>query len=130
MSARAKRPTGKTKPPPIPRARDSQEKTSIFDSSQRKPTAKPIVQAISMKTPGQRIPVDSMRAEPEPAIKRPKLRPMSEVTPTENQQLGYFAPPVDPRHLRRRRTRDLTLVASMSIIVASVIALAVWFLAR
>ncbi|HEY1554278.1 MAG TPA: hypothetical protein VGF94_05555 [Kofleriaceae bacterium] len=131
MSARATK--GTTKPPPIPPARDSQEKTSIYDSAQRKKPAEPaqqLVQAISMKTPGQRVPADAMRAEPEPALKRPKLRAMSEVTPAENQQLGYFAPPVDPRHLRRRRTRDLTLVLSLSIIVASVIALVIWFAAR
>ncbi|HTR50911.1 MAG TPA: hypothetical protein VMJ10_09410 [Kofleriaceae bacterium] len=124
MSAR------KTRPPPIPK-RDTDEKTSIYDSQKRKKpkTGAPIMQAISMKTPGAaKIAADEMVAEP--ALKRPKLRAMSEVTPTENQQLGYFAPPADPRHLRRRRARDLTLVVSCSIIVASVIALVIWFVAR
>jgi len=131
MSARAKKPTGKTKPPPIPK-RDTDEKTSIFDSQKRKrpKTGAPIMQAISMKTPGAaKIAADDMIAEP--AIKRPKLRAMSEVTPADSQQqLGYFAPPMDPRHARRNRARDLTLVVSLSIIVASVIALVIWFVAR
>ena len=118
MSAR------KTKPPPIPK-RDTDEKTKVL----KRPQTGPVIQSISMKTPGvQKIAADDMIAEP--ALKRPKLRAMSEVTPTESQQLGYFAPPVDPRHLRRNRARDLTLVVSLSIIMASVIALVIWFVAR
>ena len=123
------------KPPTQPPVRPSIEdqKTEIFDSGKfRKPQAPPL-QAISMKTPGQdRIVADKMRAEPE--LKRPKLRAMSEMSESSvvipQDSLGYAAPPADPAHVRARRLRDIALVASLSIIVASIIALIIWFAAR
>lgn len=147
MTARAKRPT--TKPPPVPaRARaprDSQAEvpTEVYDPDRlakakadvaaKAPAAKaPAIQAISMKTPGgDKLAVDLMRAEP--TLKRPKLRAISEVTPPSAMpatNLGYLAPPRDPAEVRSRRRRELVVLGSLSVIIASVVALVIWFLAR
>jgi hypothetical protein len=94
--------------------------------------AAPPIQAISMKTPGtDRLAVDLMRAEP--VLKRPLLRAMADVTPpsgTPKLNLGYIAPPRDPAEVRARRVRELITLGSLSVIIASVVALAIWFLAR
>jgi hypothetical protein len=127
MSARPK------KPPTLPP--EDEGPTSIYDSSKprvRQPRAAsppPMqIEAVSMKTPGtDKIAVDHMRAEP--VLKRPKLRAISEVTPV-SQSLGYLAPPVSHSQVRSRRARDVVLVVSLSIIVASIVALIIWFLAR
>lgn len=138
MSARAKKPT--TKPPPIPpRAKPpadyepDEARTSIYDSTQRLARAKSQpIQAISMKTPGvERIAADDMRATP--SIQRPKLRAISEVSPLSSAQpenLGYLAPPANPSDVRGRRVREVLLIVSLSIIVASIVALIIWFSAR
>jgi len=67
-----------------------------------------------------------------PLIKRPKLRAMSDVAPgTQPQQhLGYLAPPRDPDQARTKRMHDLVVWGSVSVIVASAVALVIWFLAR
>ena len=144
MSARAKKPTTKPPPPPGAGSRSSQmrtqydkptaasiedQKTSIFDSGNfRKEPATPI-KAISMKTPGATATPD-IDTRPRPKV---KLRAISEVTPLPEAQpknLGYLAPPRDPHEAKQRRLRDYVVVASLSVIVASVIALIIWFAAR
>lgn len=118
MSARAKTPS--TEPPTLP------ERPPV-------PPAKPRIKAISMKTPASdKIAVDEqLVAKPEPQIRRPKLRALSEVSLVDHPlDLGNFAPPADPAEIRAKRVRDIVLVASLSLIVASVIALIVWFAAR
>lgn len=95
----------------------------------------PSIQAISMKTPAaEKLAVDYMRAEPEPVLKRPKLRSIAEVTPPSGipriDNIGYIAPPRDPVEVRGRRVREVMVLASVSVIIASVVALAIWFLAR
>ncbi len=140
MSARAKRPS--TKPPPAPaRAKSVTQKgrpsqvdedaaTSIYDSGNFGREAPSPIKAISMKTPGQqKIGADAYLAQPE--VKKPMLRAMSEVHARPKQQnLGYLAPPRDPAEVRARRVQDYILWGSISIILASAIALAIWFLAR
>ena len=114
MSARQKTPT-------------DEQKTSIYDSGNfRKESSTPI-RAVSMKTPG------TDTKQPTPEIKKPKLRAISEVTPLKHaqpQNLGYLAPPRDPDEVRSRRVRDYVRWGCVSVILASGIALAVWFLAR
>jgi hypothetical protein len=133
VSARAKRPTS-TKPPPIPgRPKphvDEDAKTSVYDSGNFGKEASSPIKAISMKTPGQdKIGADAYRAEPE--VKKPKLRAMSEVHRAPKQQnLGYLAPPRDPAEVRARRVQDYVLWGSISVIVASIVALVIWFVAR
>lgn len=102
--------------------------TDEFDSGKpRRVSAQ--LEAISMKTPGaEPIAADQMRAQP--ALKRPQLRAISEVTPQKAQSLGYLAPPADPAQLRARRVRDAVLIGSLSLIVASIVALVIWFVAR
>src|SRR5688500_10804679 len=66
--------------------------------------AKPIIKAISMKTPGEE------KAKPMPEAEMPhvKLRAMSEVTRAQTpQNLGHLAPPYDPTEARKRSARDL-----------------------
>lgn len=89
------------------------------------PRSEPI-QVVSMKTPdieeSQKVP----RQMPEV-----RLRAMSEVRPqTPPRGMGYLAPPRDPKEARSRRRRDAVIWGSVAIIVASVVMLAVWFLAR
>jgi hypothetical protein len=88
------------------------------------------IQVMSMKTPG----VEPIKAPIEtPVVPRPKLRAMSEITPLSHAQprdLGYLAPPRDPAEVRSRRMRDLVLWSSVVVIVASVVAVVIWFLAR
>jgi hypothetical protein len=127
MSSRKK----PTQPPARPSLED--QKTDVFDSGKFPRASTPPLQTISMKTPGQdRIAADAMRAEPE--LKRPKLRAISEMSASAiaipQDSLGYAAPPANPAHLRARRVRDVVLVASLSIIVASIVALVIWFAAR
>ena len=87
--------------------------------------------AISMKTP---VDPDAAADGPTrtPVVKRPKLRAISEITPLPHAQpknLGYLAPPRDPAEVRSRRVRDLVIWSSMAVIVASVVALVIWFIA-
>jgi hypothetical protein len=142
VTARAKRPTSKP-PPPHPRERDSLEElpTEVYQPAllakqeAAKRMVSPSIQAISMKTPAaEKLAVDYMRAEPEPVLKRPKLRSIAEVTPPSGipriDNIGYIAPPRDPVEVRGRRVREVMVLASVSVIIASVVALAIWFLAR
>jgi len=64
---------------------------------------------------------------------RPKLRAISEITPLPHalpRNLGYLAPPRDPAEVRSRRVRDLVIWSSLAVILASAVALAIWFLGR
>ena len=117
MSARAKTPS--TQPPPLP-------------PQPAAAPARPRIKAISMKTPASdKIAVDDMQVQPEPQLRRPKLRAISEVSLVDHPlDLGNFAPPADPSEIRAKRVRDVVIIASLSLIVASVIALIVWFAAR
>ncbi len=138
MSARAKKPT--TKPPP--RAKSSTLKgsapgpgspqpPSIHDSGNfRREPATPI-KAISMKTPGTDAPKRDSAPREVPKV---KLRALSEVHQSGNhpapQNLGYLAPPRNAAEVRARRIYDYVLYGSVSVIVASVVALIIWFVAR
>lgn len=86
--------------------------------------------AISMKTPAEPRPELPAKT---PIVPRPKLRAISEITPLPHAQpknLGYLAPPRDRAEVRSRRVRDLAIWSSVAVIIASGVALVIWFVAR
>ena len=89
------------------------------------------IKVMSMKTPGQvsgAIPVPD--APPRP-VHQVKIRAISEVaTPTPQLSLGYLAPPRDPNAVRARRWRDFVVWGSVCVILACVVALGIWFIAK
>ena len=144
MSARPKTPTTRGTGPKKTVTPDDQldnQKTSIFDSGNfKKETGTPVkaismktkpggVEAISMKTPSaEKIPMDGVDTRPKPKV---KLRALSEVHSAPIQQdLGRLAPPRDAGAARVRKVQDYILWGSVSVILASVVALAIWFIAR
>jgi hypothetical protein len=85
----------------------------------------PPIQAISMKTPGNALPLEA--PAPTPVLPRPKLR--GDVTPIPQQNLGNLAPPYDAKEARARSMREYVMWGCLAVILASVIALVVWFAA-
>ena len=153
MSARSNKPTSKGVPPgPVV---DENQRTAILDSGKQSrqspqhedgaptvvdPPRPPVVaiskkemsapiRAISMKTPGGQPAVEHANP-PTPALQRPKLRAMSEVAPPKQESLGYVAPPYDPKEARARTVREYVIWGCLAVILASGIALVVWFAAR
>ena len=86
------------------------------------------IQVISMKTPGAAV--QPAAQAPTPVIPRPKLRAVSEITPANQQNLGHVAPPYDPDEARARKLREYVVWGCIAVILASAIALIVWFAAR
>ena len=83
--------------------------------------------AVSMKTPAE---VEDKQARP---VREVRMRPMAEVRQqqqTPPQGMGFLAPPRDPKEARSRRRIDYIIWGSVAVIVAAVVMLAVWFLAR
>jgi hypothetical protein len=87
------------------------------------------IQAVSMKTPGAHRP-EPVANPPTPILPRPKLRAASEVAPVKQQNLGHMAKPYDPVEARKRRMREYVIWGCIAVILASAIALVVWFVAR
>ena len=139
MSDRSKKPTEKghakaPPPPPIPRPNPGSEDrpTEVDPNPFGRRKSEPI-KAVSMKTPHDAPPPEPGLPPQTPIVPRPKLRAISEITPLPHAQprnLGYLAPPRDPAEVRSRRVRDLVLWSSVAVILASVVALVIWFLAR
>ncbi len=113
--------------PPIDPA-PFQKPISVEDSGNFRREVSTPIKVISMKTPH----ADNDRDTPPRAIPQVQLRALSEINPGSNPQvnLGNFAPPLNPREVRARRTRDLVIWGSLAVMIASVIAIAMWFLAR
>lgn len=92
------------------------------------PRSEPI-HVMSMKTPA---PADEDRQQR--AVPEVRMRPLAEVRHAQNQTppqgMGFLAPPRDPREARSRRRVDYIIWGSVAVIVAAVVMLAVWFLAR
>ena len=136
MSARSKKPT--QKPPPIPpEAKPSldEQKTGIFDSGNfAKPASQPASQpfkTISMKTPSAED--VGLAKKPERPVHQVRLRAISEVTPLPHAQpknLGFLAPPRDASEVRARHWRDYVIWGCVAIMLASAIALGIWFLGK
>jgi hypothetical protein len=127
MSTRPKKPTRKGPPPP-PVNEDAP--TTVYDSGNFKKEPTTPIQAISMKTPGETPAQPDLANPPTPIVPRPKLRAMSEVAAPRQQNLGHIAPPYDPKEARARTVRDYVIWGCVAIILASIIALGVWFAAR
>jgi hypothetical protein len=97
-----------------------------------KKDAPPPIQAISMKTPGQGLEAPTGAT---PAMPRPKLRALADVTPPSKatgpvQNFGNLAQPYDPKQARARAVREYVIYGCLAVILASGIALVVWFVAR
>ena len=126
MTDRSKTPTERGVPP----APDSEERATEIDPhpfGQRKSAP---IQVVSMKTPAEAEPAEPAQT---PIVPRPKLRAISEITPLPHAQprnLGYLAPPRNAAEVRSRRVRDLILWSSVAVMVASVVALVIWFIGR
>jgi hypothetical protein len=112
--------------------------TAIYHAGTHAPAQSGSIRVISMKPPGDAggVPgggaADPALAAPVPAIQRPQLRAISEVSSPGGApaHLGYLAPPRDPLEVRARRVRDLVIWGAVSVIVASAVALVIWFVAR
>lgn len=88
-------------------------------------TSRPI-QSISMKTPAD--PSIKPIAKIEREMPHVKLRAMSELAKAQQpQNLGNLAPPYDPAEARARSMRDYVVWGCVGVILASAIALGVWF---
>ncbi len=84
------------------------------------------MRVISMKTPA-----DLEKAEKaQRVLPVVKLRAISEIHQTPARGMGNLAPPRDPREVRSRRLRDNVIWGSVAVILASIVTLAIWFLAR
>lgn len=96
------------------------------------------IQVISMKTQapaagklGAQAQQAQHQAQPStPVLPRPKLRAVSDITPVKQQNLGHVAPPYDPEQARARRLREYVIGGCVAVMLASAIALVVWFVAR
>ncbi len=88
------------------------------------PRSEPL-RVVSMKTPQDLEEEKQARSLPEV-----RLRAMSDVHQTPARGMGFLAPPHDPREARSRRRRDFVIWGSVAVIVAAVVMLAVWFIAR
>jgi hypothetical protein len=141
VSARSKTPTKKgTTPAPT-----TDDKTRVYRGPEVRgteqigiePVAVPVVpsasesgntfRAISMKSPDG---VTKKALEP-PVLPAMKLRAMSEFHRAQTpQNLGNLAPPYDAHEARKRTAQDYAMWGCIAVILASGIALAVWFVGR
>lgn len=133
MSSRSHKPTQKGNPPAPDFPDDAP--TNIYDPD-APPTVPPAappapaapIRAISMKTPAD--PSLKPVAKPQREMPHVKLRAMSEMSRANQPlNLGNLAPPYDPAQARARTVRDYVVWGSVAVMLASAIALAVWFLA-
>ena len=83
------------------------------------------MRAISMKTPA-----DHEQEKAQRVLPVVKLRAISDVHKTPPRGMGNLAPPYDPREARSRRVRDNVIWGSLAVILASIVTLVIWFLAR
>lgn len=138
MSARSKTPTKRGAAPPSTDEIPTEILGEDFQKRAKKKTAKqepqvpappvlPQIKAISMKTPGSVKKIEM----PESEMPHVKLRAMSEVSRAQTpQNLGNLAPPYDPSEARKRSMREYVIWGCIAIMLASGIALVVWFVAR
>jgi hypothetical protein len=142
MSARGKTPTQRgTKPPERPSS-----KGDLFDDAPTQhydgklPKGPAVAEAPAAAKPLQKIVTISMKTPASPKLapvevpehEKPhiKLRALSEVSRAQIPlDLGNLAPPYDPDEARKRTLKEYLLWGSIAVILACVIALAVWFAA-
>ncbi len=119
-------PTGPAlRPPPAPTAPPPQQQLPL-----------PPVLPLAARRQSEPLQVVSMKAsdlETEKQarpVREVRMRQMAEVHQTPPRGMGFLAPPRDPKAARSRRRRDNVIWGSVAVIVAAVVMLAVWFLAR
>lgn len=85
---------------------------------------------VSMKTPEPDK--GEAKRQLEAKAHQVKLRPMSELSSADmiTPPRGYLAPPRDPKQARKRRMRELVVWGSVVIVIACVVMLGVWLVAR
>lgn len=121
-----------TLPPPIPgtpaKAKPAAPAPPIVATSMKQTGS---VQAVSMKTPEDHL-IAKPKVAPRPQIPQVKLRPIGSIA-TESGPIqtprGNLAPPQDEREARRQRLWSNTFWASIAVIIASLVALAIWLIA-
>lgn len=92
------------------------------------PNSEPI-RVMSMKAP----PAAEAEKQAPRQVPEVRMRGIAEVRnqrQTPPQGMGFLAPPRDPKEARSRRRADYIIWGSVVVIVAAVVMLAVWFLAR
>jgi hypothetical protein len=119
---------GKSVPSAVQAAAKKQQAAPMQAISMKDSSAR--IQAISMKTPGTQQAPAREPNPPTPILARPKLRAIAEVTPANQQKLGHMAAPYDPEEARARRLREYVIWGCVAVMLASAIALVVWFTAR
>jgi hypothetical protein len=87
------------------------------------------IHAISMKTPAN-VEVQGLGNPPTPMLQRPNLRGDLTPVPQPRQNLGNLAPPYDPKAARARSMREYVIWGCLAVILASAVALIMWFAAR
>jgi hypothetical protein len=133
MSARAKTPTKRGNTPPPRRSRtdfSDDAPTNIYQAGTHDPpaAASQKIVAISMKTPAD--PNLAPVKLPERELPHVRLRAMSEMSRANMPlNLGNLAPPYDPSEARKRNVKEYVVWGCIAVVLASAIALVVWFVA-
>jgi len=114
--------------PPVvaePKAQEAQKLVAISMKTPADSLESQSFVAVSMKTPGAPLP-----PKPEREMPHVKLRAMSEMSRAARPlNLGTIAPPYDPHEARKRNMKEYVLWGCIAVILASAIALVVWFVA-
>jgi hypothetical protein len=129
VSARSKTPTKKGTTP----APSTDERTRVYRGPEdRGPEQAPSESGNTFKAISMKSPDGATKKEPEPPVlPAVKLRAMSEFHRAQTpQNLGNLAPPYDPHEARKRSAQDYVMWGCIAVILASAIALVVWFVAR
>jgi hypothetical protein len=136
MSARPNKPTQRGNPPARASSKGEFSEdgpTNVYDAHKHKvpdPAAESSqkIVAISMKTPAD--PKLAPVKMPERDMPHVRLRAMSEMSRANMPlNLGNLAPPYDPNEARKRNMKEYVLWGCVAVMLASAIALGVWFLA-
>lgn len=93
------------------------------------PAPAPVVKSVSMKTPAE-LAAEKKPQQPQREIPKVHIRPLRAQTQPGPHELGTVAPPRDPKAARERHAWSLVFWASIVVIIASLVALAVWLIAR
>lgn len=138
MSVRSHKPTKRGSPPAPATDFPDDAPTELYESGNHKPAqparppqsasqSSPMI-AISMKTPADASLAPVVKQERE--LPHVQLRAMSEVAAARQpQRLGNLAPPYNAAAARKGMMRDYVVWGCLAVVLASAIALVVWFVA-
>lgn len=88
------------------------------------------IRVVSMKTPAELAAEKPHDKQAQRELPKVHIRPMRAQTQPGPHELGTVAPPRDPKAARERQAWSLVFWASIVVIIASLVALAVWLIAR